>query len=146
MDEIPRRLCTLCPDLTKAFERKEDGYFLDKLILVNRGDGKDFEVVDGRQRLTTTMILLAVLRDFFFEHDLLERADEIQNTCIKRGKYRLQVRPEERASFEDRILKSVGILKDVAKSNLPQTFKMAITLLNQFIEEKSEELKSKPRY
>lgn len=130
-------------DLTKAFERKEDGYFLDKLILVNRGDGKDFEVVDGRQRLTTTMILLAALRDFFFEHDLLERADEIQDTCIKRGKYRLYVRPEERATFEDRILKSVGILKDVAKSNLPETFKMAVILLNQFIEEKSEELKSK---
>lgn len=130
-------------DLTKAFERKEDGYFLDKLILVNRGDGKDFEVVDGRQRLTTTMILLAVLRDFFFEHDLPERANEIQNTCIRRGKYRLQVRPEERASFEDRILKSVGILKDVAKSNLPETFKMAVTLLNQFIKEKSEELQSK---
>lgn len=130
-------------DLTKAFERKEDGYFLDKLILVNRGDGRDFEVVDGRQRLTTTMILLAVLRDFFFEHDLSERADEIQNSCIRRGKYRLQVRPEERSSFEDRILKSVGVLKDVAKSNLPETFKMAVTLLNQFIEEKAEELKSR---
>ena len=130
-------------DLTKSFERKEGGYFLDKLILVNRGDGKDFEVVDGRQRLTTTIILLAVLRDFFFEHDLPERADEIQNTCIKPGKYRLYVRPEERASFEDRILKSVGVLKDVAKSNLPGIFKTAVVLLTQFIEEKSDELKLK---
>lgn len=130
-------------DLTKAFERKEDGYFLDKLILVNRGGSKDFEVVDGRQRLTTTMILLAVLRDFFFEHDLPERAEEIQNSCIKRGKYRLYVKPEERAAFEDRILKSVGILKDVGNSSLPESYKVAVTLLMQFIEEKNSELKSK---
>lgn len=130
-------------DLTKAFERKEDGYFLDKLILVNRGDSKDFEVVDGRQRLTTTMILLAVIRDFFFEGDLADRANAIQDECIKRGKYRLYVKPEERAVFEDRILKSVGILSGYEKSGLPETYKTAIGLLKQFIDEKTEELKSK---
>ncbi len=130
-------------DLTKAYERKEDGYFLDKLILVNRGDSKDFEVVDGRQRLTTTMILLAVLRDFFFEGDLPDRANEIQESCIIRGKCRLSVKPEERAAFEANILKSVGVLSGYERSALPETYKMAIRLLKQFIDEKSEELKSK---
>lgn len=128
-------------DLTKAFERKEDGYFLDKLILVNRGGSKDFEVVDGRQRLTTTMILLALLRDFFFEAKLLERAEDIQNTCINHGKYRLTVKPEERVLFENYILRSVDATKDAARSNLPQPYKTAVTLLTEFIKDKEEELK-----
>ncbi len=130
-------------DLTKAFERKEDGYFLDKLILVNRGNSKDFEVVDGRQRLTTTMILLAVLRDFFFEADLPDHAEEIQNSCIRHGKYRLTVKPEERVLFENHILKSVDATKDAPRSNLPHSYKVAVTLLKKFIDEKAEELKSK---
>ena len=131
-------------DLTKAFERKEDGYFLDKLIFVNRGEGHDFEVVDGQQRLTTTLILLAVLRDFFFNQELPDLASEIQSECIKKGgKYRLYVRDEERTVFENYILKDIGVLQNLEQSCPPSSFRETAIFLSRFLKEKNDELKIK---
>src|SRR5262249_53332334 len=50
----------LIQDLIDA--NKEQEYFLGTIVLHKRKDGVN-DIVDGQQRLTTTMILLACLRD-----------------------------------------------------------------------------------
>ncbi|MEA5617331.1 DUF262 domain-containing HNH endonuclease family protein [Cronbergia sp. UHCC 0137] len=56
----------LLDDLWFAFETKsENEYFLGSLVLkkTNEQNFKEYEVLDGQQRLTTFLILMAVLRD-----------------------------------------------------------------------------------
>lgn len=63
----------LLDDLWYAFENRSDSeYFLGSLVL-KRTDEQDFseyEVLDGQQRLTTFMIMMAVLRDVTNDVDL----------------------------------------------------------------------------
>lgn len=128
-------------DITKAFERKESGYFLDKIILVKRPDGLEFEVVDGQQRLTTTVLFLSVLRDYFFKNEERALANVIQDSCLKKsGKYRLYTRPEERAAFEDGVLKQPGVLGSYAVGKLPSSFRSAVARFGELIEEKRTEI------
>lgn len=63
---------------------KGDDYFIGSMVVYKRSK-QSFGVVDGQQRLTTTTILLCVLRDAFYElgyvdsaeglHQLIERKD-----------------------------------------------------------------------
>lgn len=52
----------LLEDLGEAMPNSEDPYFLGSVVLVNT-DANQYDVIDGQQRLTTTTILMAVLRD-----------------------------------------------------------------------------------
>ncbi len=53
----------LLEDLADALgQRQEEPYFLGSLVLVRQAP-RDFDVIDGQQRLTTLTILLSVLRD-----------------------------------------------------------------------------------
>ncbi|MGN7246937.1 DUF262 domain-containing protein [Janibacter anophelis] len=52
----------LLEDLQAAAPSDGEPYFLGSIVLVNTG-GVEHDVIDGQQRLTTTTILMAVLRD-----------------------------------------------------------------------------------
>ena len=52
----------LLEDLQAAAPLGGEPYFLGSIVLVNTG-GAEHDVIDGQQRLTTTTILMAVLRD-----------------------------------------------------------------------------------
>lgn len=52
----------LLEDLQGAAPLEGEPYFLGSIVLVNTG-GAEHDVIDGQQRLTTTTILMAVLRD-----------------------------------------------------------------------------------
>jgi hypothetical protein len=52
----------LFQDFAKAINDNEIGYFLGTIVTIPRDDGT-LEVVDGQQRLATTAILLAAIRD-----------------------------------------------------------------------------------
>lgn len=53
----------LLDDLEESLEHSgDDEYFLGSLVLIEHGQ-REFDVVDGQQRLTTLTILFAVLRD-----------------------------------------------------------------------------------
>jgi hypothetical protein len=61
-----REVAQLLHDFTKAMN--EDGaYFLGTLVTIPRSDDGALEVVDGQQRLATTAILLAAIRDYLGE-------------------------------------------------------------------------------
>lgn len=53
----------LYQDLAKAISDDDGPYFLGTLVTIPRANGV-LEVVDGQQRLTTTTILLAAIRDY----------------------------------------------------------------------------------
>src|SRR5205823_14936059 len=53
----------LYDDLNLAISKHAAEYFLGTIVAIHGTDGKLF-VVDGQQRLATTLILLAAIRDF----------------------------------------------------------------------------------
>lgn len=70
----------LLDDLWYAFENRSDSeYFLGSLVLrdLNNGSYKEYEVLDGQQRLTTLFMLLAVIRDTSNNQDLLNTYTEM---------------------------------------------------------------------
>jgi uncharacterized protein with ParB-like and HNH nuclease domain len=134
-------------DIVTAYDNHEENYFLGSLILISRPSNNDFEVVDGQQRLTTIMIFLAVLRDHFAKNGKRDIAEKIQNEFIRKdGKYRLQVRPEDRSNFEDHILRDVSSLDGIENSSLGPTFINAIRFIRENIKQKENEVKDFTEY
>jgi hypothetical protein len=69
----------LFTDLNGAITAGASEYFLGSIIVVNPPDQFDFiEIYDGQQRIATTMILIAAIRDFF--HNVLK--DQKEATVI----------------------------------------------------------------
>ncbi len=56
----------LYKDLNGAITGNVDEYFLGTIVVVAKPPATDPEVFDGQQRLATTMILIAAIRDYFF--------------------------------------------------------------------------------
>lgn len=69
-------------DLADAMAQHKNTYFLGTIVLT-RGDSDVPEVSDGQQRLATTTILLAAIRDYFYEHSDKTRAESIEQTYLK---------------------------------------------------------------
>jgi len=131
-------------DITKAYENKDDNYFLGSFILIKRKDLNGFEIVDGQQRLTTITIFFSVLRDLLANHNENEIAQKIQNEFIKKeNKYRLLARAEDRMVFENIVLEKIGSLKNYNNSNLRQQYKKAIELFSIYLEDKEQEVEGK---
>jgi hypothetical protein len=59
-----KQILDLVQDLSKAIQNKPS-YFLGTIVLTP-GQGEAFDVADGQQRLATTSILLAAIRDHFY--------------------------------------------------------------------------------
>ena len=72
----------LLEDLAGAIATHEPEYFLGSIVLTKGGDSGRPQVVDGQQRLATTMILLAAIRDYFHTHDDADRAQDVQRDYL----------------------------------------------------------------
>lgn len=68
-------------DLSNAIEQKEQEYFLGSVVVTQKDSGPA-DVVDGQQRIATTMILLAALRDHFHRSGDAERAIDIEKPFL----------------------------------------------------------------
>ncbi len=63
----PAHVEELFRDLNGAITQRADEYFLGSIIVVHPpGKANFIEVYDGQQRIATTMILIAAIRDFFW--------------------------------------------------------------------------------
>lgn len=87
-------------------------YFLGSIVLI-KGLGREAEVVDGQQRLTTLTILLSAIRELANEDDkqhltsfLYEKANPYSGTV---DRYRLTLRPRDAEFFRDYVQKEGGI-------------------------------------
>jgi hypothetical protein len=77
-------------------------YFLGTIVLTH-GKQKDLpEVSDGQQRLATTTILLASMRDYFFERGDTKRAESIEQDYLKTTELETeQTVPKLRLNIDD---------------------------------------------
>ncbi len=105
------QLDDFCTDLKNAFHSDPDEYFMGTIVLSREGsEGRD-TVIDGQQRLATTCLLMAAIRDYFCNHDEDDRRRHIHSTYI--GSYddeadeyisRLVLNSEDDAFFRERVV------------------------------------------
>ena len=72
----------LFQDFSNALATGKGGYFLGTIVLT-KGSGDNPEVSDGQQRLATTSILIAAIRDYFAEHNDPKRAGAIADEFLR---------------------------------------------------------------
>ena len=72
-----RHVEELYQDLAGAISSGKQAYFLGVLVLTNGSDGR-LEIADGQQRLATTSILFAAIRDYFFHKNDSEMVADLQ--------------------------------------------------------------------
>jgi hypothetical protein len=70
-------------DLKHAIEASEPDYFLGTLVLTDQDDGYT-TIIDGQQRLATTSLLLAALRQIHDERGEAETSDDIEREYLSR--------------------------------------------------------------
>ena len=72
----------LVDDIGDAIDREEKNYFLGTVLLKTEEDGITYEIVDGQQRLTSLIVLLAVFRDHVDDPEIKE---DIKACLVQRG-------------------------------------------------------------
>jgi hypothetical protein len=72
----------LFQDLAGAIANDEQEYFLGSIVVTASENGVP-EVADGQQRLATTTILLAAIRDHFYTHSDSEAAKEVERQYLQ---------------------------------------------------------------
>lgn len=70
---LPQHVRDLFEDFANALTSNQGSYFLGTIVLTTGGADQP-EVSDGQQRLATTSILLAAIRDYFHLHGDMKRA------------------------------------------------------------------------
>lgn len=75
----------LWDDLWESYTNKTSNYFLGSVITAKAVGNQYLDIVDGQQRLTTLMILMAVVRDLYptLNEDDSENVNAIDETTIK---------------------------------------------------------------
>ena len=74
----------LWDDLTEAYENKTESYFLGSVITAAPQDTSSYlDIVDGQQRITTLMILFAVVRDLYTNLNRSPVTPDPSNITIK---------------------------------------------------------------
>jgi hypothetical protein len=96
-------------DLANAIDSQKSSYFLGTIVLT-RGKNGSLEVADGQQRLATTTILLAAIRDYFQDRNdilLVQSLNEFLFTIIRETREtnpRLRLNVDDNEFFRSRIL------------------------------------------
>lgn len=119
-----REVSGLFQDLNRAIAENADGYFLGSVVTIPERLGV-LEVVDGQQRLATTAILLAAMRDALKGRDadklIVERIDNtFLSTIDPRARQRvprLRLNLADAAYFDRRVLNSDALGPALARSH-----------------------------
>lgn len=69
-------------DLKQAIDAKEPDYFLGTLVLTPDSENGRTIIIDGQQRLATTSLLLAAVRDIYSEWEEVEAATETEKAYL----------------------------------------------------------------
>ena len=133
-DEVDK----LWDDILESYRNEEPNYFLGSIITAKSGNGSKYlDVVDGQQRLTTLIILMATIRDLFPNINELEceedpfaiGIDQIKNAIMvsdKFGRLRLATHSNHSSDFEKYIIKGNTLdlkkpyKKDIRKDEAPE--------------------------
>jgi hypothetical protein len=129
-------------------------YFLGTIVLVDNKDGRPPQISDGQQRLATTTIIIARIRDIYNEIGQSARASSIQSDYVSKidlesaeTKTQISLNTEDNSFFSDIILhKYPHIVPEnsyIRYSNrrLLQASKIAYEYLKKLIEGFSEDVR-----
>src|ERR1700730_11272378 len=101
----------LFQDITNAFEENERIYFLGTIVLT-RDIHRQWEVADGQQRLATTAVLIAAVRDYLVELGDVKGANKYESDYLieydprtKDYHPKLELNSEDNLFFVETILK-----------------------------------------
>lgn len=82
------QILDFCSDLRSAYSAEPSEYFLGTVVLSKEGaEGRD-TIIDGQQRMATTSILIACIRDYFRANGETQRADGAHSDYI--GSYDME--------------------------------------------------------
>jgi hypothetical protein len=105
-----KHVTDLYQDIQGAISNNEPEYFLGSIV-VTRSENDRPQVVDGQQRLATSVILLAAIRDYFLDTKDEERAQVIEKDYLLRRsletleeEYRLRLSEVDNDYFSKRIV------------------------------------------
>jgi len=123
----------LIDDLLTA--AKDQEYFLGTIVLQKMREKGNYEVVDGQQRLTSLMILLACLRDKVEDADFKTGIQDkiLQRKNVVDGipeKVRLEVK--DREIFAEAVVTAGGTEKERREKDLPEPQWRYVQALNTF--------------
>lgn len=79
--ESNKEVRTFLKDFFDVYKKKIKKYFLGSMVLIE--DGKEFEIVDGQQRLTTIIIMLSILRELYSDPSFKTTLDKYINFDFK---------------------------------------------------------------
>lgn len=96
------RVKKLFDDLTDAMERSDKFYFIGLMVFMHSDDGR-LRVLDGQQRLATTMIMLSAIRAWFGSAEGgSDTAGQIQRDFIGRSEYgQTEVQPKLELNYNN---------------------------------------------
>ena len=118
-----RHVQELFQDLADAISSGKQAYFLGALVLTI-GDEGTLEIADGQQRLATTTILIAAIRDHFYhrkDHEMVKDLDGFLQSFVRETREhnpRLRLNVTDNDFFTRRVLKVPG---DDARENVSST-------------------------
>jgi uncharacterized protein with ParB-like and HNH nuclease domain len=120
----------LLDDLWNAYEEyygnDEDKYFLGSLVLCKRNEVENdinytvYDIVDGQQRLTTLMLLMAVLRDITNDEQVKEELGALiyqKGSRIRRIPERVRLKYKIREDVEKEFINKYITPKNETKNN-----------------------------
>ena len=145
----------LLEDLYFAFEHKPNNeYFLGSLVLKKRDNDEfaEYEVLDGQQRLTTFMMLVAVMRDLLedknYKYTLQELIYQKENKLRKipsRQRIAYHIRDRVEDFIKEFIINEDGtLLKEELESKIDgdnisiSNMSSAIIVINEFLQKKDD--------
>lgn len=117
-----RHILDLFQDIATALSHRDKEYFLGSIVITQQPNRGMLEVVDGQQRLATTTILIAAIRDWFFRQGDLRRAEGITTKFLAPTDIRSQeVMPKLHLNyFDDEFFdKRILSLPDDADRHVP---------------------------
>lgn len=150
-DEIDK----LWDDILESYNNQEPNYFLGSIITAKPSEDSSYlDVVDGQQRLTTLVILMATIRDLFPEINKIEsetdpsivNIEEVKNAISVRnrfGRLRLSTHANHQSDFDTIIIRgNTSNLEKPTKKDLKQDEAPKFKFINTSVvfREKLEEL------
>ena len=100
-------------DIITTFSARESEYFLGTIVLAIDGESGRKHIIDGQQRLATTSIILASIRNIFESKDDSDRANYIQTEFLAKKDLKtasilskLYLSSDDRFYFQKRVIEN----------------------------------------
>lgn len=131
----------LISDVADAFESDLIEYFIGSIITIEKGK-KQYDIVDGQQRLTTLTLIFAGLRNLISNEtakaEIQKKILPINPLTDEPEQPRLKVRNKEHIFFYEHILLGKEIDTEYSLGEIEQKFLTNLKAIERFFEDKDE--------